>query len=173
MNTSYVDEHIVKGDTHGMAQLGGSVISTFACGKVFSPILVPKSVDVLVVMEASEVLRPGFLDLLKPNGTIIMNDYKALPPRVSIHDYPAKEKIDKILENFNVIKISAISIARSLGDETGRTSNVVVLGILSNVKPFNMIPAETWMNALKKNSPNKFIEKANLAAFAGGRNYDK
>ena len=173
MNTSYIDDHIVKGDTHGMAQLGGSVISTFACGNVFSPILVPRSVDVLVVMETSEVLQPGFLDLLKPNGTIVLNTYKALPPRVSIHDYPALEEIDKILKDYNVIKINAIEIAESLGDTVGKTSNVVVLGILSNIKPFDAVPTDTWINALKKNSPNKFIEKANLAAFAGGKNYDQ
>ncbi|MFQ5653004.1 MAG: thiamine pyrophosphate-dependent enzyme, partial [bacterium] len=66
LRTPYAETHIVKGDTHGMAQLGGSVISTFACGKVDSPIPAPSSVDVLVAMEVGEVLRPGFLELLKP-----------------------------------------------------------------------------------------------------------
>ena len=31
LRTPYSEARIVKGDTHGMAQLGGSVISTFAC----------------------------------------------------------------------------------------------------------------------------------------------
>ncbi|MFQ9492595.1 MAG: 2-oxoacid:acceptor oxidoreductase family protein [Bilophila wadsworthia] len=37
----YDDRNILKGETHGMAQMGGPVISTFGCGEVFSPALVP------------------------------------------------------------------------------------------------------------------------------------
>ena len=173
LNTPYKDIHIVKGDTHGMAQLGGAVISTFACGKVHSPVLMPKTADVLVVMEKSEVLRDGYLDLLKDGGTIILNSYKALPPRVSIHDYPKDKDIDAILEGYKLIRIDAESVAKSFGDEQGRTSNVIVLGLLSTIEPFDKIPAGVWVNALNKLSPNENIFKANITAFNGGRNHDK
>lgn len=173
MNTPYVDKHIVKGDTHGMAQLGGPVISTFACGDVHSPILAPGSADVLVVMEMSEVLRPGFLDLLKPNGVILFNKYRALPPNTKIEDYPKLDDIKNALKGFSVIEIDALQVAESLGDKSGKTANVVVLGALSKMEPFNKIPADIWINALMELSPNEAIKNANKIAFKGGCEYDK
>jgi indolepyruvate ferredoxin oxidoreductase alpha subunit len=173
MNTPYADSHIVKGDTHGMAQLGGPVISTFACGDVYSPNLAPGSADVLVVMEMSEVLRPGFLDLLKPNGTILFNTYRALPPNTKIEDYPKLEDIRKKIENYNVIEIDAVKVAQSFGDMSGKSANVVVLGLLSRLDPFNKIPEGIWMKALMNLSPNDNIKQANSIAFKEGREYDK
>lgn len=71
----YDDRNILKGETHGMAQMGGPVISTFGCGEVFSPALVPGTANVLIAMEKAEVLRPGFLDLLEPGGTVLHGRY--------------------------------------------------------------------------------------------------
>ena len=76
--------------------------STFSCGDVYSPTLAPNTADVLVVMEVSEILRPGFIDLLKPEGTIILNDYVALPPKASINTYPQKSAILKLLANYKL-----------------------------------------------------------------------
>lgn len=173
MQTPYSETHIVKGDTHGMAQLGGSVISTFSCGKVFSPILAPNSADVLVVMEVSEVLRPGFLGLLKSNGTIIFNTFTALPVNTKREDYPSLADIEKALERYNVIKIDANKIVNNLGDKLGRTANVVVLGLLSTIKPFNNIPEQIWVSALMSVSQSDYIKSANLKAFKCGRDFKK
>ena len=167
--TPYSETHIVKGDTHGMAQLGGSVISTFSCGNVFSPILAPDTVDVLVVMEISEVLRPGFLDLLKPNGTIIFNNFKAIPPTSKKEDYPKLEEIEALLTEYKVIKIDANKIAYDLGDKAGRTANVVVIGLLSTIAPFEQIPESVWLSAIMSVSPNDLIKSANKLAFESGR----
>jgi indolepyruvate ferredoxin oxidoreductase alpha subunit len=172
MNTPYADAHIVKGDTHGMAQLGGPVISTFACGDVHSPNLAPGSADVLVVMEMSEVLRPNFLDLLKPNGTILFNKFRALPPNTKMEDYPKLEDITEAIKEYNIIEIDAVKIAESFGDKSGRTANVVVLGALSIMEPFNKIPEEIWLKALMDLSPNEGIKLANKIAFIGGRKND-
>ncbi len=170
MRTPYAEAHIVKGDTHGMAQLGGPVISTFCCGNVFSPTPAPGSVDVLVVMEVSEVLRPDFLDLLKPDGTIILNDFRALPVNVKREDYPDLKQIEELLDRYNVIKIDANQVAYETGDETGRSANVVVLGLLSTIEPFNRIPEEIWLSALMSLSPNDIVKSINRAAFEAGRN---
>lgn len=171
MRTPYADTHIVKGDTHGMAQLGGPVISTFSCGQVFSPVLAPRSADLLVVMEVSEVLRPGFLDLLKPDGTIIFNNFTALPVTARKEDYPDLTAVEKTLEGYRVIKIDANGIAYDLGDRAGRTANVVVLGLLSTIAPFNHIPEEVWLSALMALSPTDFIKSANLTAFRAGKKH--
>ena len=37
---------VLMSETHGMAQMGGPVISTFGCGEVFSPALVPGTANV-------------------------------------------------------------------------------------------------------------------------------
>ncbi|NIM18721.1 MAG: pyruvate ferredoxin oxidoreductase [Candidatus Latescibacteria bacterium] len=169
--TPYSETHIIKGDTHGMAQLGGPVISTFGCGQVYSPIPAPNSVDVLVVMEVSEVLRPGFLDLLKPDGTIIFNEFTALPVNVKREDYPDPNKIEKALENYNLIKVDANKMAYDLGDESGRIANVIVIGLLSTIEPFDNIPEEIWLSALMSVSPTDFIKSANQTAFKSGRSY--
>jgi indolepyruvate ferredoxin oxidoreductase alpha subunit len=169
LRTPYADTHIVKGDTHGMAQLGGPVISTFSCGKIYSPIPAPKSIDVLVVMEISEVLRPGFLELLKTNGTIIFNNFTALPVNVKKEDYPDISDIEKVLMDYDVVKINANQIAYDYGDKLGRTANVVVIGLLSTIKPFGLIPEEIWLDALMSVSINKIVKSANIRAFKEGR----
>lgn len=169
LRTPYSDTHIVKGDTHGMAQLGGPVISTFNCGKVYSPVPAPNSIDVLVVMEISEVLRPGFLELLKPEGTIIFNSFTALPVNAKQEDYPDIEEIEKALAEYDVVKIDANEVAFDLGDTMGRSANVVVLGLLSTIKPFNLIPKEIWLEALMSVSNSKVVKAVNSLAFNEGR----
>lgn len=169
LRTPYSASNIVKGDTHGMAQLGGPVISTFSCGSVYSPVLAPGSVDVLIVMEIGEVLRPGFLELLKPKGTILFNNFSVLPVAMKREDYPDIDKIFDALKKYQVIKIDANKIAYGLGDINGKTANVVVLGLLSSIAPFNSIPENVWLSALMAISPNDYIKATNKLSFEAGR----
>ena len=89
----YEGTNIVKGETHGMAQMGGPVISTFGCGTVQSPVLLPGTADCLIAMEKSEVLRPGFLEMLRPGGTVVLANTKILPVGLAEADYPADAQI--------------------------------------------------------------------------------
>jgi indolepyruvate ferredoxin oxidoreductase alpha subunit len=173
LRTPYANAHIVKGDTHGMAQLGGPVISTFACGKVHSPVSAPNSADILVVMEINEVLRPGFLDLLKPGGTIIINTFKVVPAAVKVEDYPILSDIKEMLKDYHVITIDANEIASGIGDKAGRSANAVVLGSLSTIEPFNAIPLETWVSALMAVSWKDVEKSLNYKALKAGREYRK
>ena len=124
-------------------------------------------------MEMSEVLRPGFLELLKPGGTIIFNTFRALPPKTKKEDYPILADVERALEGYKVITIDANKVAYDLNDKTGKTANVVVLGLLSTVAPFSQIPAEVWMNSLMSHSPNDSVKSANHIAFKGGANHDQ
>jgi len=171
LRTPYADTHIVKGETHGMAQLGGPVISTFSCGDVYSPVLTPNSVDALVVMEISEILRPGFLEQLKPGGTIIINQFTALPVNVKKDEYPKLEDIEASLNGHKVVKIDANQLAFQIGDVTGRTSNVIVIGLLSTIEPFSNIPEAIWEAAIQSLSPNEYSRSLNKQAFAAGREF--
>ena len=171
LRTPFIDTNIVKGETHGMAQLGGPVISTFSCGEVFSPVLASRSADALVVMEISEILRPGFLNLLKKGGTIIINTFKVLPINTKKEEYPELAEIETALEGFDVIKVDANQMVFELGDKFGRSANVLILGILSSVKPFNLIPEQLWIDALSSISTNETNKSLNILAFDKGKKY--
>jgi indolepyruvate ferredoxin oxidoreductase alpha subunit len=166
---SYGDANIVKGETHGMAQMGGPVISTFSCGMVYSPVLLPGTADCLIAMETSEVLRPGFLDLLKDDGTILMAKTAIVPPGVPPEQYPRIEEIQKAIGGLRLIQIDVLGAARGYGDSGGRTANVVMMGALSKVAPFDAIDAGLWLEALKKLSPSPTLWAANYTAFMAGK----
>ena len=165
----YGNENIVKGETHGMAQMGGPVISTFACGYAYSPELAPFSADCLIVMEKSEVLRPGFLSMLKKGGTVILAETKVLPQGQSMKSYPADTAIDNALKDFQVLHADVLAKALSLGDKQGKCANVVMLGMLSKTAPFSSIPESIWLKALKGLSPKPEIWEINYKAFMLGR----
>ncbi|MFW6057125.1 MAG: 2-oxoacid:acceptor oxidoreductase family protein, partial [Chloroflexota bacterium] len=145
----YGEDNIVKGETHGMAQMGGPVISTFTCGDVYSPVLMPGSADVLIALEKSEVLREGFLESLKPGGTLVTATTRIVPLRMPPENYPSDEQIDTLLRDFNVLKADVLAEALKLGDPTGRMANVVMLGLLSTLPPFDAFPLELWYEALR------------------------
>ncbi|MCX6152787.1 MAG: 2-oxoacid:acceptor oxidoreductase family protein [Candidatus Kapabacteria bacterium] len=169
LRTPFSEMRIVKGDTHGMAQKGGSVISLFCCGNVYSPVPAPNTVDILVAMEINEVLRDGFLDLLKPDGILIFNVFKALPVNAKKEDYPDFDEIKKQLPNFNIIEADFYAAAHELGDVKGLTANVVALGLLSTVKPCDAIPESIWLDAIAAVSPNERAKNVNFSAFRKGR----
>jgi indolepyruvate ferredoxin oxidoreductase alpha subunit len=169
----YADKNIIKGETHGMAQMGGPVISTFACGDVKSPVLLPGTVDCLIAMEKSEVLRPGFLEMLKPGGTILLASTKILPLGLSEEQYPADAQVAESLAGYRVIEVNVLAKALDLGDASGRIANVVMMGVLSTLEPFNVFPFELWLKALKKVSPRPVLWASNYVAFNAGRAYNQ
>ncbi len=165
----YAEENILKGETHGMAQMGGPVISTFNCGDVYSPILPPKAAMCLIAMEESEIFRDNFLELLAPNGTLILAQTKIMPQGTN-QPYPTDEAINEALKGINVIRVNVLDIALSLGDPRGKCANVVMLGVLSKLAPFNKIPQNVWLQAIKNLSKKQPIWDLNYAAFNAGYN---
>jgi len=165
----YDQQNIIKGETHGMAQMGGPVISTFACGAVNSPVLLPGTADCLIVMEKSEVLRPDFLEMLKPGGTVILALTKIVPPGLPSEQYPTDEQIHASLDGYHVLEVDVLGKALELGDRSGRSANVVMMGILSTLPPFDGFPVELWLAALKKANSKPTVWAANYAAFHTGR----
>jgi indolepyruvate ferredoxin oxidoreductase alpha subunit len=170
LESGFENENILKSDTHGMAQLGGPVISTFACGQTFTPFFAQETADVLIVLEMSEILRPGFLDLLKPAGTILLNTVKILPAGLKIEDYPQSETIMATLQNYTVKRFDGLQLSQEIGDATGRNMNVLTLGILSTLPPFNRIPLDNWIRALLYVTPaSPLLRHLNLLSFNKGR----
>jgi indolepyruvate ferredoxin oxidoreductase alpha subunit len=167
----YGDRNIIKGETHGMAQMGGPVISTFGCGQALSPVFLPHSADCLIAMEKSEVLRPGFLEMLKPGGAILLSKTRIIPQGMKEEQYPQDALFQEILSPYRVIEVDVLGKALELGDPSGRSANVVMLGVLSAVEPFDVFPPELWLNALKKANSRPAVWAANYAAFNLGRAY--
>lgn len=165
----YSERNIIKGETHGMAQMGGPVISTFGAGKIFSPVFMPASTDCLVCMEESEVLRDEFLEMLKEGGTVLLARTKILPAGMDEAEYPPIEKIRDALQGYKVVEVDVLSEALKLGDATGRIANVVTMGVLSKLSPFNSFPTELWLKALYNINSKPAIWQANYAAFMAGR----
>ncbi|MHB1347394.1 MAG: indolepyruvate oxidoreductase subunit beta [Candidatus Humimicrobiaceae bacterium] len=161
------DDYDVKvTEVHGMAQRGGSVIGSVRFGKkVFSPVI--SEADIIVSLEKLESLR--YIDKLKNNGIIIINDYEVLP--ISVFDgrfsYPhdISSKIKSFTSNFMLIK--ALEIAQKIGSE--KTMNVILLGALSNFLP---VKTQSWLKSLKKVVPKKVLD-LNLKAFEIGKNLKK
>jgi indolepyruvate ferredoxin oxidoreductase alpha subunit len=152
-----------------MAQMGGPVISTFSCGDVHSPVPYPGSADALIAMETSEVLRPGFLELLKPGGTLLLSDTRIVPPVIAAEQYPSAEVIREATAGYQVVEVDALKAAVSLGDPTGRIANVVLMGALSRVAPFDRFPEGLWLEAVRGLSPTPAVWAANYRAFQAGR----
>ena len=168
----YTRDNIVKGETHGMAQMGGPVISTFSCGKVHSPVLVPGAADCLIVMERSEILRPGFLEMLKPGGVILAASTTIFPQNLAPEAYPSPESIWDALKNIGkhkLVELDVLAKAVEIGDATGRIANVVMIGALSNVAPFDRFPEQIWLQAIRNVSPSPMLWAANYDAFCAGR----
>jgi indolepyruvate ferredoxin oxidoreductase alpha subunit len=154
-----------------MAQMGGPVISTFSCGRAVSPVLLPGTADCLIAMEKSEVLRPGFLEMLKVGGTILVAQTKILPQGLAPADYPGDDLIADVLSPYHVLEVNVLGKAFELGDPAGRVANVVMLGVLSCLPPFDLFPPELWLRALKRVNSQPAVWAANYAAFQAGREY--
>lgn len=152
-------------EVHGMAQRGGSVTTQVRYGeKVHSPILGKGDVDVLVSFETMEALR--YLDFLKTDGKLVVNDYEmpSAPILTGRVDYP-ENIIDDIKEKVDVTVIKAVDIARGLGNE--KVMNVVLLGAL--IKALQIEDDIDWEKVVSQQVKPKFIE-INIKALKEGMN---
>ena len=157
--------HDVKNnEVHGMAQRGGSVVCQIRFGKkVYSPLIKKESADFLIALEKVEALR--FADYLKENGIALVNNFKISPITILTGQTQYPPNIDEILRaTFPKLHIvDGIKLAQNLGDV--RTSNVIVIGLLSNYLPFKK---EIWIDVIKKSVKEKF-HNINIKAFEIGR----
>lgn len=155
---------VKKSEVHGMAQRGGCVSSHVRFGpKVYSPLAKKGDVDVLVSFEKLETLR--YLDYLKAEGKVIINDEEVFPPSVNLGEesYPV-DVIDFIKQYFtDVTVVDATGIALRSGDR--RMANTVILGVLSAHLD---IAYDVWQTVLDESFPPK-IRGGNIKAFQLGR----
>lgn len=153
-----------KSEVHGMAQRGGCVTSHVRYGtKVYSPLARKGGVDILLSFEKLETLR--YLDFLKPNGIIIMNQEEIYPPAVNlgISEYPI-DMVEKLNSSFkNFIELNATALAVKAGNI--RAANTVMLGVVSN---YIDIENAIWESVLRRSFPAKLVD-LNIKAFRLGK----
>ena len=121
---------VKKSEVHGMAQRGGSVSSHVRFGhKVYSPLIKKGDADVLFSFELLESAR--YLDFLRSDALLIVNNQKVLPPSVTLGADTYPEQLPELLrERFSRVDIvDALDIAKQAGN--ARALNVAFLGALS------------------------------------------
>ncbi len=156
---------VKKSEVHGMAQRGGSVTSHVRYGeKVYSPLAARGSVDIMLSFEKLETLR--YIDYLKKNAFVLINDEAVFPPAVNmgIASYPENipEIVGKAFKKVKVIEASAL--AEQAGE--ARTANSVMIGAVSN---FLDVSLEVWEEVIGKSFTEQLVE-VNIEAFKLGRN---
>ncbi len=157
---------VKKSEIHGMAQRGGSVTSHVRCGKkVFSPIIKEGDVDILLGFEELEALR--WINHVRPDGVVILNEHKINPPAVNLGQmtYPSKieETVRRHIRRFHAL--AGTRLAQEAGDM--RAANVVLLGALSRL--FD-IDRDLWIEVVLRYVPPR-VHGVNRKAFALGRDH--
>ncbi|MBQ3389887.1 MAG: indolepyruvate oxidoreductase subunit beta [Firmicutes bacterium] len=149
-------------EVHGMAQRGGSVTTQIRYGeKVFSPIIGRGEADVMVCFEKMEALR--WLDFVKPDGKLVINDYEipSAPILVGKEPYP-EGIIEDLSKKTEVSVFKAADIAKELGNP--KTMNIVLLGALVKAMGIEDMDWDTFISMNVK----KGFEELNIKAFRAG-----
>ena len=156
---------VKQSEVHGMAQRGGSVVTYVRIGdQVISPLIEKGEADLIVAFEQLEALR--WIEFLKPNGLVIVNEQKISPMPVIIGaaKYPADvfDRLDRA--GVQTVRVDAPAIAAQSGNP--KAVNIVLLGMLAKRLP---MARELWVDAIAAKSPAAF-ESANQEAFNKGWN---
>jgi len=135
-----LDIPVLTSETHGMAQRGGTVISTIKVGDFASPLIRTGQADVGLLLWENNlaVHRP----LLRPGGALLVNAAAA----------GEGDRLD------------ASTIARNLGNAV--LSNLVLLGRAVHTRVL-FCDERACVAAIRKLAPERFVEQ-NLQAFYEG-----
>ena len=159
---------VKKSEVHGMAQRGGSVTSHVRFGpKVYSPVIKKGEVDILFSFEQLETMR--YLDFLREDPIILLNNQKVLPPSVNLGTDEYPENIPELLaEHYpKFVLVDVLSAAKAAGNI--KAVNSAFVGALSKCLT---IDVGIWLDAISALLPPKLVE-LNIRAFTLGRQKNK
>lgn len=154
-------------EVHGMAQRGGSVMSTVRFGdSVISPLEASGCADLIMGFEPTETVR--CLPQGNKGTTVLMNLDPVYPAMVSagLEKYPEIDDLVSAVKsvNGNVVTIDATKIAVEAGKAV--VANAVMIGAVAAVKGFPL-KKEVLLEALKAQVPPKALD-LNIKAFEMG-----
>ncbi|MFA5452642.1 MAG: indolepyruvate ferredoxin oxidoreductase subunit beta [Candidatus Methanomethylophilaceae archaeon] len=155
---------VVMSEVHGMAQRGGSVLSTLRFGdNVTSPLEAIGGADLIMGFEPVETCRN--INLGNKNTEILMNLDPVYPSMVAagFEEYPkVDDLIAAVKKNSEKVRtIEATSIAIKAGKAVA--ANAVMIGAVAAVSGFP-ISKVLLRETLSENVPEKFLD-LNLKAF--------
>ncbi len=154
---------VVTAEVHGMAQRGGTVITTVRFGpEVLAPAVPTGEADFVVAFERLEALR--YLSYLRGDGVLLVNDQRITPTIEALKqaEYP-EDVVGLASERAGaVVIVPGLALAKEIGN--AKLTSTVVLGALSD---YLEIPEEAWLQAIDETVPPKTIQ-ANHDAFARG-----
>lgn len=158
---------VKQSEVHGMAQRGGSVISSVRFGtEVHSPIIPEGQSDILVAFDRLEALR--WKHFLAKDGKVLMNNVDLVPVTVSSGlQQPVTDFETRLAKAFpDALVIDAAKIAEEVGN--ARTMNMVIAGALSALTPFR---ESQWVKAMEESftGPKAKLLDLNRKAFDLGR----
>ncbi len=159
---------VKKSEIHGMAQRGGSVISSVRFGtEVHSPIIPEGQSDILVAFDRLEALR--WAHLLAKDGKALLNNIDLVPVTVSSGlQQPVTDFETRLAKAFpDALVVDALAIAeQKVGN--ARTMNMVIAGALSMLAPFKK---SAWLKAMAESFTGRKAKLLgiNEQAFALGR----
>jgi indolepyruvate ferredoxin oxidoreductase beta subunit len=158
---------VAMSEVHGMAQRGGSVLSTLRFGDdVISPLEAAGSADLIMGFEPAETCRN--LPLGNKDTVILMNLDPVLPSMVAagFEEYPSIDSLKDAVSsvNKNLYTIDATKIAIEAGKAVA--ANAVMIGAVAAMKGFP-IPKDDLLKSLMDQVPDKFKD-LNKKAFEMG-----
>ena len=164
MNAGY---RLMMSEVHGMAQRGGSVLSTVRFGdEVYSPLEAVGGADLIMGFEPAETVRS--LNLGNEDTVILMNVDPELPSMVAagFEEYPPVESLVDAVKSVSkhVVTIDATEIAIAAGKAVA--ANAVMIGAMAAMDGFPL-SEEQLREALIAQVPEKFRD-LNIDAFERG-----
>ncbi|MCT4660342.1 MAG: indolepyruvate oxidoreductase subunit beta [Tissierellales bacterium] len=150
-------------EVHGMAQRGGSVTTQVRYGeKVNSPIIGNGQADIVVAFEEMEAMR--WIDHLKPEGRLVINNYRipSVPVLIGEKEYP-DGIIESLKSKVDTVTLDAMDIAQEIGNP--KTQNIVMLGALVGALGIDEVK---WDEVIEELVKEKFVE-INKIAFNKGK----
>lgn len=160
---------VTIGETHGLSQRGGSVVSYIRVsdGFQYGPMVPLGEADLILGFEPLEALKV-FLRYGNKNTTVLLNDRPNLPTTVlsGLEEYPeVADMIAYFKEHAGrVVTMAATELAREAGNTVAM--NVVMVGALAATGTLRL-PREEFERVIRQTFDEK-KHAVNLKAFALG-----
>ncbi len=164
--------YVVSGQLHGMAQRGGSVLSTVMIDTGISPVIPAGKADIVLGFEPVETARA--LPLMSRRTTVYMNTAPVVPYILG-QRYVLKEEhaeypdVGDLLQSIRGVAatVHAFDATRcALAVCSLKSLNVVMLGCLLATESLPC-PADDFWSAVRDKMPSA-LRAANASAFARG-----
>lgn len=154
-------------EIHGMAQRGGTVVSTVRIGEnVLASTVLEGQADILLGFEPLETLRN--LKYASEKTLVLMSTERIAPTELAAKNlqYPDVEEIVRKIRSFTqkVMLVDAPKLAKKAGSSLAQ--NVVLLGALAGTRLLP-VKTESLVSAVEELVPQKHLD-TNIKAFELG-----